>query len=119
MATEAAPRAAYIPAWTFADKIRKARSVSGLEQREFAQRVELTASTVAAYETGRSTPRFRDVAPLSKRIQLLTGIDYRWFLDIEASMVTGQVGPGRLELPTSTVEYGKLATVTPIRAVAA
>lgn len=93
MTTAAATSAStiYVPEWTFADKFRKARTVAGMEQREFAAALELTPSTVAAYETGRSAPRFRDVSSLAKRIQVLTRIDYRWFLD---------AGPG-LDSPPS------------------
>ncbi|QTV79444.1 helix-turn-helix domain-containing protein [Microbacterium sp. NIBRBAC000506063] len=75
----------YVPDWTFADKFRKARMSIGMEQREFAAALDLTPSTVAAYETGRSAPRFRAVPDLAKRLQLLTKIDYRWFLDVGGS----------------------------------
>ena len=73
----------YVPGWTFGDKFRKARRISGLDQREFAARVGLTASTVAAYEGDRATPRLRDVGSLAKRIQLLTGIEQSWFMEFE------------------------------------
>jgi len=72
-----------LPVWGFSDKIRKARDLSGLGQKEFAARVNLTASTLAAYETGRSSPRFNDAPALAKRLQLLTGIPADWFLVID------------------------------------
>jgi transcriptional regulator with XRE-family HTH domain len=37
--------------------VRRVRLHSGLSQRELAERVGLSASTIAAYETGRATPR--------------------------------------------------------------
>lgn len=72
-----------IPRWTFGDKIRKARSEAGLNQVEFAQRVGLTPSTLAAYETDRTTPRLKNLGTLAKSIEVLTGIPRSWFFDFE------------------------------------
>lgn len=69
-----------IPSWTFADKVRKARDVTGMGQVAFAKEVGLSQSTLAAYETGRTRPRFGDVEALAKRLQMRTGIPYQWFL---------------------------------------
>lgn len=73
----------YVPGWTFGDKFRKARRIAGLDQRDFATHLGLTASTVAAYEGDRAAPRLRDVTAIAKSLQLLTGIEYSWFLDFE------------------------------------
>lgn len=72
-----------IPVWEFSDKIRKARDTTGLGQKEFAARIDLNPSTLAAYETGRATPRFRDAPALAKRLQLMTGIPADWFLIVD------------------------------------
>lgn len=72
-----------IPVWEFSDKIRKARDTTGLGQKEFAARIDLNPSSLAAYETGRATPRFRDAPALAKRLQLLTGIPADWFLVVD------------------------------------
>ncbi|BAU32503.1 helix-turn-helix domain-containing protein [Microcella alkaliphila] len=108
----------YVPGWTFGDKFRKARRISGLDQREFAVKLGLTPSTVAAYEGDRATPRLRDVTPLAKSIQMLTGIEHTWFLEFDAPRgggtnlhgvtpirprTLGTVGPEGFEPPTSTV----------------
>jgi transcriptional regulator with XRE-family HTH domain len=69
-----------IPTWTFGDKIRKARIVSGLQQNAFAAAVGITPSSLGAYETGRAHPRFDKAPKLAKRIEMLTGIPYGWFL---------------------------------------
>jgi len=61
----------FFPEWTFAEKFRKARKIAGMEQREFASVLGLTASTVAAYETGRSEPRFRDAAGLATAAEVV------------------------------------------------
>lgn len=128
--TEATARAegSFIPEWTFAEKFRKARKIAGMEQREFAVALKLTPSTVAAYETGRATPRFRDAAPLAKRIQILTRVDYTWFLDVADPAPTGggthligvgtnihrrAVGPAGSEATPFTVESQRLGEVLP------
>ncbi len=80
MSTQHAYEVGKLPVWTFSDKIRKARDIAGLNQKAFAERVDLSPSSLAAYETGRATPRFRDVGQLAKRIQLATGIPAAWFL---------------------------------------
>lgn len=69
-----------IPVWTFGDKIRKARDIAGLDQKAFAEQISVSSSSLAAYETGRTTPRFRDAPQIAKSIQMLTGIPYQWFL---------------------------------------
>lgn len=111
-----------LPVWTFADKIKKARAMVGVGQNQFALAVGITSSTLAAYETGRSAPRFKDAAPLAKRIETYTGIPFDWFLidddpneTAEGTTKTpaatngdgGQVGPAGLDPATSTVESGR------------
>ena len=78
-----APQPGQLPVWGFSDKIRKARDIAGLGQKEFAARIDLNPSTLAAYETGRAAPRFNDAPTLAKRLQLLTGIPADWFLVID------------------------------------
>jgi transcriptional regulator with XRE-family HTH domain len=69
-----------IPEWTFGDKIRKARSITGMDQRAFAGALGITSSTLAAYETGRANPRFKDAGALAVRLEMLTRIPRAWFL---------------------------------------
>jgi transcriptional regulator with XRE-family HTH domain len=80
MNTQRAHAYGNVPTWTFGDKVRKARDISGLLQKEFAAAIDITASSLAAYETGRSTPRFNDAPRIAKRIQMLTSIPFEWFL---------------------------------------
>lgn len=105
--TKYAPEPGKLPVWGFSDKIRKARDLTGLGQKDFAAQVNLTASTLAAYETGRSAPRFNDAPALAKRLQLLTGIPADWFLVIDDPNAPDRgprpVGPAGIEPTTSTV----------------
>lgn len=68
------------PVWTFADRIRKARNQTGLEQREFAARIGVKASTYATYETGRNEPRYRDVFDLAKRVEEVAKVPASWLV---------------------------------------
>lgn len=92
-----------LPVWGFSDKIRKARDMTGLGQKEFAERIALTSSTLAAYETGRSAPRFNDAPALAKRLQLITGVPADWFLVVDDPNTPTPVGPAGIEPTTSTV----------------
>lgn len=82
MSTSQAPQhtLGLVPSWTFGDKVRKARDITALGQKEFAEKIGITPSSLAAYETGRTSPRFKDAPVIAKSIQMLTGIPYAWFL---------------------------------------
>lgn len=73
-----------IPEWTFGDKLRKARAEVGMDQREFAMALGLTSSTLAAYETGRANPRFKDVGQLATKLESVTRISRSWFLGVNS-----------------------------------
>lgn len=95
-----------IPVWTFGDKIRKARDITGLDQKAFAQQIDVSASSLAAYETGRTSPRFRDAPQIAKSIQMLTGIPYQWFL-VDDEPPTFK-GPAASE--SGTTDYGSVVS---------
>ena len=69
----------------------------GLDQREFAEKLELKAPTLSSYEAGRANPRSRDLPALAARLELLTGVPKAWFIGWET------VGPAGIEPTTSTV----------------
>lgn len=71
---------ALVPTWTFGDRLRKARSVSGMDQRDFAKAIGVTASSVAAWETDRAVPR--DIVAIAKRVAMLTNIPAAWLLGV-------------------------------------
>ena len=72
--TTAINRADYIPEWTIADRMRKAREVRGLTQAELAKEIGVVRSTVARTEQGISTPR----KPLISAWALATSVDRHW-----------------------------------------
>ncbi|AZV00765.1 immunity repressor [Gordonia phage Kiko] len=69
------------PVWSFGDKVRKARAMAGMDQREFASAINTTAGSVAQWETDRSKPR--DVVAVAKRIEVLTRVPATWLLGLD------------------------------------
>lgn len=91
-----------LPVWGFGDKLRKARDLASMGQKEFATAVGLNPSSLAAYEKGRTSPRFSDAPRLARRIQMLTGIPADWFL-VEDDP-NRPVGPDGIEPSAPTVK---------------
>jgi transcriptional regulator with XRE-family HTH domain len=74
--------AGIIPEWTPADRLRKAREQSGLEQADLARDLGVSRNTVGNYEGGRVSPR----RPVLVAWALRTGVQLSW-------LVTGEAGP--------------------------
>lgn len=90
MTTEAVQTHGFIPEWTLADRLRKARLASGLTQEDFADRLGAKPGAYSHWEAGRNTPR--NLVALAQRIEILTGIPAAWTLGIMDSPRNG--GPG-------------------------
>ncbi|WP_370246340.1 helix-turn-helix domain-containing protein [Jiangella sp. DSM 45060] len=69
-----------IPEWTLADRLRKVRLTTGLQQRDFAERLQVTASAYAQWEAGNTKPR--DIVTVARRIEMLTGVPATWILGL-------------------------------------
>lgn len=82
------------PVWSFADRVRKARDIAGLNQREFAAAIEVSEGSLATWETGRAKPR--DIVAVAKRIQLATRVPAMWTLGIDETP-DGDGGPTAAE----------------------
>lgn len=83
-----------IPTWTFADKLRKCRGVTGMDQRTFAEHIGVKASAYAQWEADNNKPR--DIVTVAKSVERLTRVPAAWLLGID-------VGPAGFEPTTSTV----------------
>lgn len=81
----------FVPEWTFADRLRKARLTSELTQEEFAERLGAKSGAYAHWETGRNTPR--QVVTIAQRIEMLTGVSATWLLGL-ADAAPGPNGGG-------------------------
>lgn len=70
-----------IPAWTFADRLRKARAIAGMDQRTFAKHVGAKPSAYAQWEADNNKPR--DIVAIAKSIELLTRVPATWLLGLD------------------------------------
>ena len=64
------------PQWTMADRLKKARLLTGLEQEPFADLVGMVRGTVSNYETGKTKPR----RIYLEKIAEVTGVTVHWLL---------------------------------------
>lgn len=70
----------YIPAWSLADRLRKARLQVGKTQREFALMLGVGHSAYAQWELGNNGPR--DLVGTARKIERLTGVDAAWLVGL-------------------------------------
>lgn len=61
---------------SFASKLKEARKCSGFTQREVAKELQLSKSTIASYETGRTQP---DIETLCRLIDFYR-VNANWLL---------------------------------------
>jgi transcriptional regulator with XRE-family HTH domain len=69
-----------IPEWTFADRLRKARSVVGMDQRSFAALLGHKPGAYAQWEADNAKPR--DIVELARKIEEVTNVPAAWLLGI-------------------------------------
>ena len=93
----AATSSYYIPEWTFADRIRKARQVVSMDHKTFAAAISKTSSAVAQWEAGNSRPR--DIVAVAKSIELLTRVPAQWILGLETGKAPTPEGEGLVVHP--------------------
>lgn len=75
-----------VPEWTLADRLRKARESTGLDQSEFAERVGISRTSVGNAERGDKTPRRITV----RMWAIATGVDLHW---LETGQAPAEPGP--------------------------
>lgn len=67
-----------VPAWTFGERVRKARREVGMTQGDFANELGVSRQAYAAWETGRNTPPH--MPEVAVRLEEVTGFAREWFL---------------------------------------
>jgi transcriptional regulator with XRE-family HTH domain len=83
----------FYPTWTLGDRIRKARLITGMNQRDFAPRINVKPGSLAAWEADHSQPR--DVVAVARRISIATGVPAAWILGLDDGPPEGPFdGPG-------------------------
>lgn len=81
-----------------ADRLRKARKVSGMTQEQFARALDTTHAAYAAWESGRNQPPEVSVA---RAIQRVTGIPAEWTLGLMDPEPEPDGGLAVIKRPTS------------------
>lgn len=66
--------------WTFGDRIRKIRRLTGESQAAFAAAINQGEKSVGAWESGTNEPR--NAVAIAKRIELRWGIPATWTLGL-------------------------------------
>lgn len=77
--------AGQVPEWTVGDRLRKAREVTGLTQKSFAERIDVGHRTVTNYENNAVEPRMI----VLKQWALLSGVPLGWIITGEAPPPSG------------------------------
>ena len=118
----------WVPEWSLADRLRKARQSFALPQREFAAKLGVTASAYQQWEGGFTRPR--NVVAMAKRIEMLTGVSATWILGLETAEPRPVTPAGAIARPegfepptfwlgvqdrTEAVNETTIATVIPIK----
>lgn len=96
-----------VPMWTLGDRLAKARRHAGLTQEQMAQRLNVTASALSAWESDRNQPR--ELLAVATRWAEVTGVDSAWILGVGSrigrlSPLVGLPGALQPELPFRPAE---------------
>lgn len=70
-----------VPAWSVADRLRKAREHAGLDQRQLAARAGISRGTVSNAERGVGIPNLTTLLAWAHA----TDVDVAWLLDDAAA----------------------------------
>ena len=106
-----------IPSFTVADRLRKAREVTGMDQTQFADRAGLSRAGVSKAERGETVPRRSTL----KLWALASGVPLHWIETGETPSpggegVSGGARPEGFEPPTFWLgSTGSRPAVIPIR----
>jgi transcriptional regulator with XRE-family HTH domain len=75
-----------VPDWSFGDRIRKVRTLTGMTQAEFAEAISVGEASLAQWETDRARPR--DILDVAHRVERLFQIPAAWLLGVDANFPT-------------------------------
>lgn len=64
----------FVPEWSIADRVRKARECAGLKQEEFAELVGMSRAGLARIEQGKGEPRRTTLIAIA----FATGVSLDW-----------------------------------------
>lgn len=99
-----------IPEWTFADRLRKARRMTPMTQREFAEAIGADAKAYSQWEAGNNRPR--DLVAVCQGVERVTGVSAGWLL----GLVVPPSGDGNNDLGRCYASDDGLGRIIPFRA---
>ena len=85
------------------EKIRELREIAGYSQSQLAKKLDVTRSSVNAWEMGLSTPTTQYVVALSKLFHVST--DYILGLDSDISISLSGYTPDEVEIIYNLLKY--------------
>lgn len=71
----------YVPTWTFADRLRKARLTTGMTQRAFAAAIDVPYPRYAQWEANNNISR--DMVEVVKRVEKISGVSAAWLIGLD------------------------------------
>lgn len=103
-----------IPNWTLGDRLRKARAITGMTTREFAERIGVSHGTITNAEGDK-----RAVRPITiKAWAMATGVDIEWLQTGHGSGGPGGSTSEPLTFGSEGWEFESLRARSTLRAVA-
>ena len=87
MSVAEAVEASRVPEWTLGDRLKKARVLAGIEQREMARQLGVTSGAISNWEKDISRPR-QDLLQVLRRWSEITNVSYGWLV----GEVSGKIG---------------------------
>lgn len=107
-----------VPAFDFADRLRKARRLAGMTMKQLADALGVAEPTISAWETGRNTPGSK-MRVTCMAVQMVTGVSATW---LETGQAPHEGGPDGLSVVAGRgfepLTSGLQARKFPFRAVA-
>ncbi|WP_010525166.1 helix-turn-helix transcriptional regulator [Nesterenkonia sp. F] len=89
------PEIGFVPAWTQADRLRKAREVTGLTAAEFGREIGISRQSVGAAERGDAEPKRTTLMAWAMR----SGVSLKWLETGEAPSPGGGDGASKKWAP--------------------
>ncbi len=70
-----------VPEWTFGDRLRKARRLTGMTQRDFATAIGEDSRAYSQWEADNNRPRH--LVEVCQAVERITGVSASWLLGLD------------------------------------
>ena len=69
-----------VPEWTLGDRLRKARRLTGMTQRDFCAAIDADPKSYAQWEADHNRPR--QLVEVCQAVELVTGVSAAWLIGL-------------------------------------